>query len=270
VEREKKMMSLELFEKIIPQVAPLTDQVTLHLMGDPLVHPKLQEFVIVCATHQVPIFLVTNGVLLNNEKAEILLHPIVRQVNFSLHSFHDNYGDKDPSVYLSKIFQFTEKAFSERPDLYINYRLWNLAEPIGTGAQNKSLLDRVFQHFQLSSEASEAQKHVNVRSHKSLRMKDRLYLHFDTEFTWPALDLPVLGSKGTCYGLSQHFGILADGTVVPCCLDKEGALPLGKVQDAPILEILGSARAQAILKGFKENKLIEALCQRCNYITRFQ
>ncbi|MFM6928007.1 MAG: SPASM domain-containing protein, partial [Bdellovibrio sp.] len=95
------------------------------------------------------------------------------------------------------------------------------------------------------------------------------HLHFDTEFTWPSVDLPILGTKGTCYGLSSHFGILADGTVVPCCLDKEGKIPLGNVKDEKIEAILNSDRAQKILKGFKDNKLVENLCQRCQYITRF-
>ena len=114
-----------------------------------------------------------------------------------------------------------------------------------------------------------APSEIDVRKRKSFNIQHRLYLHFDTEFTWPAIDLPVLGTNGTCYGLSSHFGILVDGTVVPCCLDKEAAIPLGHVNDAPILEILGSSRSQAIIRGFKENKLVEDLCQRCQYIERF-
>ncbi|WP_413291622.1 radical SAM/SPASM domain-containing protein [Bdellovibrio sp. HCB337] len=264
VEREKKMMSLEVFQSVIAQVAPMTDQVTLHLMGDPLVHPKLAEFLSICKAHQVPVFLVTNGVLMNEIKEELLLDPIIRQVNFSLHSFHDNYGDKDPSIYLAKIFRFTERAFAERPELYINYRLWNLDEPLGVGLQNRSMLERVCKHFDFSFNQD-----IDVRRNKSVRVKNRLHLHFDTEFTWPSLDLPALGVKGTCYGLSSHFGVLADGTVVPCCLDKEGKIPLGNVKEALIESILGNERSQTILNGFKNNKLTETLCQRCNYITRF-
>jgi radical SAM protein with 4Fe4S-binding SPASM domain len=79
-----------------------------------------------------------------------------------------------------------------------------------------------------------------------------------------------LGTSGRCHGLSSHFGILADGQVVPCCLDKEAAIPLGSIEHQPILEILDSPRAQAILKGFKNKKLLEGLCQRCQYIERFQ
>lgn len=257
-------MSLETFRSVISQVAPLTDQVTFHLMGDPLVHPKLADFLNICTEHQVPVFFVSNGVLMNELKAELLLNPIIRQVNFSLHSFHDNYGDKDPSIYLAKIFNFVEKAFVERPDLYINFRLWNLEAPLGSGLRNRSMLDRIFKHFEFTLD-----QHIDVRRKKSIHIKKRLYLHFDTEFIWPSLDLPELGKKGTCYGLSSHFGVLADGTVVPCCLDKEGKIPLGHISETPILDILQNEKSQALIKGFKENKLINPLCQKCNYITRF-
>lgn len=264
VVRTQGLIDLALFRRIIEQVAPLTEQVCFHLMGDPLVHPKLEELIEICHEHSVRIFLVTNGVLLRERQSELLLHPAFRQVNFSLHSFHDNYPDRDPTSYLERIFAFTEKAFERRPDLYINYRLWNLAETRGSGVQNQEMLSRIERRFQVRIDSD-----TDVRRKKSHRIKNRLYLHFDTEFVWPSLDLPVLGEEGRCYGLSSHFGILVDGTVVPCCLDKEGAIPLGHVRDRPLLEILNSPKAKSILEGFKKGNLVEELCRRCQYIERF-
>lgn len=258
-------MDLDLFRKIIEQVAPLTEQVCFHLMGDPLVHPRLQEMVKICSEFQTPIFFVTNGVLLKDQSSELLLDPIFRQVNFSLHSFHDNYPDKDSTNYLQKIFNYTEKAFLQRPDLFINYRLWNLNDTLGSTTNNRMMLDSISRYFGVA-----LNHEVNVKKQKSVLIKNRLYLHFDTEFTWPSLDIPTLGTKGTCYGLKSHFGILVDGTVVPCCLDKEAAIPLGHVQDTSIPEILASPRAMDILNGFKKHKLVEELCQKCQYIERFQ
>ncbi len=264
VVRSKGLMDLELFRTIIAQVAPLTDQVCFHLMGDPLVHPELEKFVEICDQHQVRIFLVTNGVLMREKQAQLLLNPAFRQVNFSLHSFFDNYPERDPSLYLERIFNYTETAFEIRPELYINYRLWNL-EPNGNGAgQNQEMLRRVEERFQFKIPTP-----VDVRSKKSYRVKNRLYLHFDSEFVWPSLELPILGQEGRCHGLSNHFGILVDGTVVPCCLDHQGSIPLGNLKDQPILEILQSTRSQSILAGFKRRKLVEDLCQRCQYIERF-
>ena len=263
--RAKKLIEIDLFEKVISQVAPLTDQVCFHLMGDPLVHPKLAELVEICDRYQVKIFFVTNGVLLREKQAELLLHPAFRQVNFSLHSFFDNFKDQSPDVYLERIFSYTELAFERRPDLYINYRLWNLDDPLGTGEKNREMLRRIEARFNIQIDPER-----DVRREKSAKIKNRLYLHFDTEFVWPALELPVLGDSGTCYGLSNHFGVLVDGTVVPCCLDKEGSIPLGNIIDLPIEEILQAPRSRQILKGFQNGRLVEDLCKRCQYIERFK
>lgn len=264
VVRDNKMMDLNMFRSIVEQVAPLTDLVCFHLMGDPLVHPQLAEMIGICDEYEANIFLVTNGVLLRPEKYALLLHKRFHQINFSLHSFFDNFPDKDPSNYLERIFAFTEQAMVERPELYLNFRLWNLNDPFGSQTPNTQMLQRICERFEF-----DVPTELDVRKRKSINLKARLYLHFDTEFTWPSLDLPELGTAGKCYGLSSHFGILVDGTVVPCCLDKEAAIPLGHVNDTPILDILGSRRAQDIVKGFKQKQLVEKLCQRCQYIERF-
>lgn len=265
VVREKKMMSLDLFRRVIEQVSPLTELVCFHLMGEPLVHPKLAEFIEICEEHNARIFFVSNGVLLRDDKMSLLLKPALQQVNFSLHSFADNYPDRDPTAYLEKIFSFTERAFVERPDLYLNYRLWNLDDVRGTEVNNHNVLKQVCDRFQVPVPAE-----IDVRRRKSIPIKNRLYLHFDTEFTWPSFDLPILGTHGRCHGLSSHFGILVDGQVVPCCLDKEAAIPLGHIAEKPILEILDGERATRILEGFRRKNLVEDLCQRCQYIERFK
>ena len=265
--REKKLMEVAVFRRVLAQVAPLTEQVALHLMGDPLVHPKLGEIVDACEELGSRVFLVTNGTLLNEKRSDLLLRAPFRQVNFSLHAFPDNFPDRDPAEYLERIFAWTEMAFRDRPDLYVNYRLWNLADVSGAGEKNRDILRRIEERFGV--ELLDAALALDVRAQKSLRVLNRLYMHFDTEFTWPALELPVLGTAGTCYGLSSHFGVLVDGTVVPCCLDKEGKIPLGNVLEKPLSDILGGERAQAMLKGFRERRLVEELCRRCQYIERF-
>lgn len=264
--REKKLMSLDLFKKVIQQVAPLTEQVCLHLMGEPLLHPKFFEIIQACEAEKTQIFLVTNGLLLKEKHFSELIKPVFRQINFSTHSFFNNFPEKNPDEYLNQIFKFTEMAFKENPNLYINYRLWNLTNPLGeVSAENKTILKKITDRFQVDLPTL-----INVKKTKSIRVLNRLYLHFDTEFIWPNLNLPIIGESGTCYGLSSHFGILADGTVVPCCLDKEGKIPLGNLNDNDLNSILNSETAQNILKNFKKNKLINPLCQRCQYIERFK
>lgn len=264
VQREKGRISVAAFEKIVEAAAPLSEEVCLHLMGEPLLHPELESLVALCAAADVRIFLVSNGVLLRQRASELLLHPAFRQVNFSLHSFRDNFPLEDPKNYLERIFRFTEAAFEARPDLYINYRLWNLDDPRGATASNRDMLSAITERF-----GCPPLETLDVRRRKSVRLTNRLYLHFDTEFIWPGLERPWLGDKGRCYGLSSHIGILVDGTVVPCCLDKDGVIPLGNIHEEPLETILAGPRATAMREGFKRGQLVEALCQRCSYIERF-
>ena len=78
------------------------------------------------------------------------------------------------------------------------------------------------------------------------------------------------GERVYCYGMQDHFGILCDGTVVPCCLDSDGVINLGNVFSRELTEILESPRAKAIPEGFRSRKPTEDLCRRCGFATRFK
>lgn len=260
--REKDFMSAELFRRLVAQVAPLAEQVCFHLMGEPLTHPRFAEFVRVCAEAGLPVNLTTNGTLLTPARADALLDPAVRQVNFSVHSFAANFPGRDPGPYLEPLFAFARRALQVRPDLYVNYRLWNLA---GAGAaENAGLVARVGRAFGV-----ELEDRADVRRGKSLRVAGRLYLNFDTRFDWPSPAAPLRSSSGTCRAVSRQIGILSDGTVVPCCLDKEGVVALGDATRRTLEEILAGERAQAMARGFREGRLAEDLCRRCTFAARF-
>ena len=74
---------------------------------------------------------------------------------------------------------------------------------------------------------------------------------------------------GTCLALKTHIGILADGTIVPCCIDALGNLALGNIKEISLDSALKGARAQKMLCGFRENRLVEHFCQKCDYKNRF-
>jgi radical SAM protein with 4Fe4S-binding SPASM domain len=261
--RPKALMPPAFFDQIAHQVAPFTNTVALHLMGDPLVHPELKEILDCCQRHHLQVFFVTNGLLLGEKQLQLLLHPSLRQVSFSLHSFYDNFPDRDPATYLQRIFDFTAQARLQHPRLFINYRLWNLQSARGGGDKNRDILERIEAHFGVQL------PEVDIRIQKKVPIQSYVSLHFDEEFTWPGLHLPPLHDQGTCQGLSSHFGVLVDGTVVPCCLDKEGGIALGNLKNETLGAILESDRARAVWRGFKRGELVEDLCKRCQYIERF-
>ncbi len=263
VVRGKKFMEPELFKKVATEAAPLTDVVCFHLMGEPLLHPEFENYLNICAALGVRVELTTNGILLNEQRIETLMNPVLKQINFSLQSFESNFPDRDNTDYLQKIFDFTKRAIVERPDLYIYYRLWNEGSP---GAQESN--DRMFEKIRNGLHV-DFKPSADGRRHKSIHIKGLVHVHKDIRFEWPHPSRPVRSEKGFCYGMSSQMGILADGTVVPCCLDKEGVINLGNCGSKRLDHIMRSPRAKAIREGFKNGILVEDLCQKCTYIERF-
>lgn len=266
-ERSLTQMSVDQFQALASSLKPMTKEVVLHLLGEPLSHPEFGRLIRAASDVGLPVNIVTNGLLLTGERVSAVLHPIVRQISFSLQSFGDNFPEQNPKSYVRRIKEFTDRAQAERPDLYINLRFWDLeGETPNETNHNQELRKALAEVFQFNWENIS----VDVRRRKSHRLFGRLYLHFDSRFIWPDLKGDVLQTQGFCHGLTGHFGIHADGTVVPCCLDHKADIPLGNVFKQPIREILDSARAQTIRQGFANGVLTEDLCKRCGFISRFQ
>src|SRR5689334_22867015 len=125
VEKDKKLMNVAEFEAVLEEVAPLAEIVCLHLLGEPLAHPKFSEILDVCERYNTQIDLTTNGILIQRHGERIINSPCVRQVNFSLQAFKDNFPDRDLDPYLLPLFEFVSSAHAQRPELYVNFRLWN-------------------------------------------------------------------------------------------------------------------------------------------------
>ena len=107
------------------------------------------------------------------------------------------------------------------------------------------------------------------RTARGARIRPKLHLEYGKRFEWPDEEANVYGNDVFCYGLKDHFGVLSDGTVIPCCLDNNGEITLGNVFETPIQDILNSPRATAILEGFDKRIAVEELCRKCGYAHRF-
>lgn len=262
--RPPTVMSVAAFARLATQLEPLAEEVVLHVLGEPLTHPDLSGVLAAAAAAALPVHVVTNGVLLDRRRGDLLLQSGVRQVSVSLQSARASLPEPEYGHALERVLAFCTRAVSERPDLYVNLRLWNAAGP-RTGIDDALLAQRLSAHFGRDVGALQ----VDVRRRKNVPLRGRQYLHFDSRFEWPRLDLPEGAVRGTCHGLTGHFGILADGTVVPCCLDVDGILRLGNAFDTPLAEILNSARARHIRDGFAAGRRVEPLCRRCSFVERF-
>lgn len=258
-----KSMDLAFFEKTLQELAPFTKMLALHVMGDPLTLSSLSNYLDLALKYGFEVELTTSGYYLAKHSVSTLFHPSVRQLNISLNAFNKNSLTMSFEEYMKNVLHVSDEKLKNHPKPFINLRLWNLDGELSEESFNQEVFKIFEEHFGVKIDAP-----LLDGKRESLRLASKILLHFDSYFEWPSLSANHF-SHGTCYGLKSHIAILADGRVVPCCLDGEGVIELGNLHQESLKEILNSKRAVAIQEGFARGEAIEELCQKCSYKERF-
>lgn len=240
--RKKEIMTIQNFKIILSKIKNYTNYIYLHILGEPLLNPKLNEFILLASNEGFNINITTNGYLIDKIKD----NKNIRQVNISLHSFDVKYN-VELKKYLNNIFDSVEELIKN--DTYVSLRLW---------VKNKYSEDII----------NEVNNYYKVNITKNNKIKENLFFNFEKQFIWPDLNNSYYNESGKCYGLTDHIGILVDGTIVPCCLDTLGIINLGNIFKEELDEILNKKTVIKMIEGFKNNKKEMELCKHCNFLER--
>ena len=247
------MLSREEFLILASKIRPHTEYLYFHLMGEPLLHPLLCEFLEIAGDLGFKVMITTNGTLLD-EKAEILCQSTaLHKVNISLQSFEANVTG-ELKAYLNKCIRFADKA--NAAGKRCEFRLWN-----------RNGFEQL--NPEIEAQLSTAFPMPWKKSREGWKLRENLWLEPGDHFDWPDLKGNDRGERCFCYGMRDQIGVLCDGTVVPCCLDHEGNIALGNLFEQELAEILDTDRARAIRDGFSERRAVEPLCRSCGFSRRF-
>ena len=256
--RRAAFLTVEQFTRLAGALRGQTRFLYFHVMGEPLLHPELPELLDIAGGMGFRVVLTTNGTLLPKRQEVLLAAPALHKVSVSLHSFEANSG-VDMAAYLAGCTGFGLAA--AEAGILIDYRLWNLdgAQTRGQNAQNDVILTHL--HAAYPGDWT--------RNTWGWRLRDRTFIHYGEKFDWPSPDAPDHGEAGTCRALRDQLAVLCDGTVVPCCLDGEGRIPLGNLLTQELDEILSAGPARSLAEGFARQRRVHPLCRRCGYSERF-
>ena len=260
--RKQAFMPPESFEEILRKIKPFTDYIYLHVMGEPLLHPEFPELMRISETLGFQINIATNGVFIKKHHDTLMNSKALRQINFSIHCQEIQRNSKIPENYLSDILAFIDDA-GKKSKAYFALRLWNMKQG---DKSNAGLLKQIGEFFHLPFNIEE-----RIAKENGIPIAPNAFLNLAEEFKWPEINSNSKHSddKGFCRGLRDHCAILVDGTVVPCCLDKDGTTSLGNIFELEFENITGNEKAQKILDGFSEGKATAPLCKVCEFRKRF-
>jgi len=287
-DQEAKSMSIEQVDRLFEEISRYTGHICLHVKGEPLLHPQLREIINIAQKNLLKINLTTNGSLIDMHEELLLNSKAIRQISFSLQSIENYKTKNEKQKYLNNIFRFTKKTL-DNTEIYIDYRLWNIKQDKRNYQEllTQKLLDEngleldyeqknteIFSNSEILKMIAEEfldNKEIIEGAYegKGIKLLKNLYLSQSEQFQWPDIKEKIINDRGYCYGLKSQIAILADGTVIPCCLDEKGIIDLGNIFKETLQDILNSNRAKEFSKGFSENKVIEELCKRCGFRQKF-
>lgn len=251
--RAPRRMSEEEFRMALTRLSGYVEYLYFHLLGEPLCHPELKGFLKIAREMGYKVTLITNGTLIDRVSDTLLTSDVYKTV-FSLHSFEANSMTLELEKYLDSVFSFGKKVNGR---FITVFRLWNNG---GQDTLNGEIISKLSEYFPRPWQENRA----------GMKIGEKVFLELGDRFDWPSLSGEDEGGNAFCYGLRDQIGILADGTVVPCCLDNDGTIALGNIFSSNLGEILEAPRAQNIYNGFSNRCAVEELCRKCTYARRFK
>ncbi|MCR4345568.1 MAG: SPASM domain-containing protein, partial [Candidatus Scalindua sp.] len=293
LERPRLFMEENLFYKIIDEIKKekITDTVYFHLMGEPLLHPKVFDFMKYAFNNSLKIILVSNISSIRTRKMEI--KSILQYVNYleiSLQSFDEgSFKEKKTKnisfkEYIDLIKDIIETKYAINFECQINIQIIENSKTkfknfkkgirlLSNNTELKKFMDQYFTNF-FEVIANEYQLDYKPLKIQKLNYKKFHYQPFNNVSittrpvtTWAnnmiESNKVIPAIFGKCNALHKQIGILANGDVVPCCLDYNANIVLGNCQNVPLTEIINSNQYQRLKEGFKKGILHHSHCKKC-------
>ncbi|MDY7038883.1 MAG: SPASM domain-containing protein, partial [Thermodesulfobacteriota bacterium] len=288
-------MGVDLARRLITDISAhgLAEKITLHVMGEPTLHPEFFDILSHAASENVMVGLTTNCRGLGGLIGQRLLDYPLHQIDFSLQTPDEksfalrNAGGLSFDKYLDGILNFFKNYRHRHGQTTFKFRFLN------TRFGCKSMEQKVGSIRVISS----TEELRSVFAYWAGRIYDMMGIDDATRdraisrinrlvsYKWNVVEiLPnvffetyVLGDwghafyegpirdawAGYCFGMRDHFAILYNGDVTLCCIDYNGKTAIGNVNRSSLKDILYGEKLGTIMKGFKRFKPVHPYCKFC-------
>ena len=264
MKRAKGDMTWELWAKLVAELKsrPALRRVMLHIMGEPLLHPRFVEmfrYLREQAPHQ-PVEFSTNGSVLTSDKARELVEVGFEQINFSLDACSPETHAKirkglnfdKVMANLEGLIQIVAESGKNRPRILVqmikmdvNREEWPLFEKRWTGLAEKYPFFELYIKEQWSWGGY-------IDSGQAQMEQEKGILALPCSFPFDQLD------------------VYYDGSVGFCCLDEDADLAVGDLNEQTLEEIWNSPRMGEIRRKFTKMDFSGLRCDQCGERLRYR
>jgi len=254
--RRAAKMPMGLFRCLIDEVCENRPLIKLYLSGEPLLHERLFDMIDYATAKNCRTILHTNATVLTKEMAKRILGSSLTFLSFS-------FDGCTAAVY--------ERL---RPPAKFDRVRSNILRYLELRGQNGSRGPHTtIEIIRMQETESFLDSFVEEWSDSGVddvRVVDYMMWH-DTIEDRRVESATDGAGYNPCAAPFQHGCILSDGTVVPCCMDVDGQMPLGNVTETPFHDIWVNNRYRQLrLKMLTGSVPAGSICDGCCNIFREQ
>jgi len=254
--RREAKMPMEMFRCIIDDVCENRPVIKLYLSGEPLLHERLFDMIDYATAKNCRTMLHTNATVLTEEVAKRLLASSLAFLSFS-------FDGCTPQVY--------EKL---RPPAKFDRVRSNIRRYLELRGQNGSrgphTTVEIIRMQETEPFIEAFVEEWNASGVDDVHVSEYMMWHGTVEDRRVAEAADGM-AYNPCAAPFRHGCILSDGTVVPCCMDVNGQMPLGNVTKTPFHDIWVNNRYRQLrLKMLTGSMPPGSICDGCCNIFREQ
>ncbi|MEZ4999882.1 MAG: radical SAM/SPASM domain-containing protein [Bacteroidales bacterium] len=258
MKRPGGFMPAEIFEKIVSQVGKYTLNTMFYFQGESMLHPHFFEFL--GMTGGMGTVISTNGHFINGESAAKLARSVAREIIVSL----DGYSQEVYSRYRVGGDVYRVKEGIELLGREISKRKHGpkLVVQVLVNRYNEGEIDEI-RRFARLNDAMVVLKSLQIISSEDgigLLPSGKKFRRYDTVDN--RLKRKGRFSNG-CFRLWTNPVITWDGSVVPCCFDKNAEYIMGNLGEEPFIDIWRGRRYRDFRRAVLENRAGIDICLNC-------
>ncbi len=250
MDRHLGFMDFDFFKKIIDECEGRVDFIYLHFFGEPLLHPRIIDFIDYAAGKGMTIAFSTNATALNEKVSRALLHSKLDLLIISIDSLNPEIYNKirnggNLDKILENINNFLDLHQAFRATLNVSLQMIEMSlnrDDIRTFTSNWKIRDGL--NLTVKSLHNYADQVQNIRSLGNFPKNS--------------------SDRKVCVEPWRGLVIGWDGIVVPCCNDFNYKFPLGDLNTNTLWEIWNSKKMQEMRKcQRKGEQKSNKLCKGC-------
>ncbi len=266
--RATGMLEVDLFKEIVNQSYKTASYLLLYFQGEPYLHPKFTELVRYAARKRLYTATSTNAHYLTDENARQTVASGLDRLIISIDgTTQETYQSYRVGGKLAKVMEGTRNIIAWKKKLksatpYIVFQFL-VVKPNEHQIEEIKALGK---ELGVDKVAFKTAQLYDYKQGNSLMPTIKKYSRYKKQADGTYAFKNKL--KNQCWKMWHSSVITWDGSVVPCCFDKDAAHQQGSLKEHSLDEIWGNKKYDAFRKQLLTNRKSIDICQNCTEGTK--